>query len=185
VGFIRQLPHDLVAAFRATLQETREADLLLHVIDSSDPRSDDYIEQVNLVLKEVGADKTPQILVYNKIDQTAMNAQVITDAFTDETSVWVSALEDLGMSALQQVILNKLEEDVVRGELKLGSEDGAVRALLYRQGSVMAESSTDLGGWSIQIKLAKKDYHRLLKQYPKIEPLTRLETSNDLVTSDR
>jgi len=185
VGFIRQLPHDLVAAFRATLQETREADLLLHVIDSSDPRSDDYIEQVNLVLKEVGADKTPQILVYNKIDQTDMNAQVITDAFTDETSVWVSALEDLGMSALQQVILNKLEEDVVRGELKLGSEDGAVRALLYRQGSVMAESSTDLGGWSIQIKLAKKDYHRLLKQYPKIEPLTRLETSNDLVTSDR
>jgi len=184
VGFIRQLPHDLVAAFRATLQETREADLLLHVIDSSDPRSDDYIEQVNLVLKEVGADKTPQILVYNKIDQTDMSAQVITDAFSNETSVWVSALEDIGMSALQQVILNKLEEDVVRGEINLGSEGGAVRALLYRQGAVMSESNTESGGWSMQIKLAKKDYHRLLKQYPEIEQFTRLETSNDLVTSE-
>ncbi len=184
VGFIRQLPHDLVAAFRATLQETREADLLLHVIDSSDPRSDDYIEQVNLVLKEVGADKTPQILVYNKIDQTDMSAQVITDAFSNETSVWVSALEDIGMSALQEVILNKLEEDVVRGEINLGSEGGAVRALLYRQGAVMSESNTESGGWSMQIKLAKKDYHRLLKQYPEIEQFTRLETSNDLVTSE-
>ena len=185
VGFIRQLPHDLVAAFRATLQETREADLLLHVIDSSDPRSDAYIEQVNEVLQEVGADKIPQILVYNKIDQTQMSAQVITDAFSNETSVWVSALEDVGMSALQEVILNKLEEDVVRGQIDLGSEGGAVRALLYRNGSVMAETHTDLGGWSIQIKLAKKDYQRLLKQYPEIEPLTRLETSIDLVSSER
>ncbi len=175
VGFIRQLPHDLVAAFRATLQETREADLLLHVIDSSDERSDEYREQVDVVLKEVGAEAIPQVLVYNKIDILKTEPEIITDAFTEQTSVWVSALENLGMDDLKKVIAKQLDADTIQGDLLLDSQAGALRASLYQKGSVLTETIAAAGGWEMKIKLAKKDYHRLRKQFPEILALQGLE----------
>ena len=91
VGFIRELPHELVAAFRSTLTEAREATLLLHVIDASDPRREERIDQVNAVLAEVGAGDLPQIRVYNKIDRLGDTPRVERDAEGQPSSVWVSA----------------------------------------------------------------------------------------------
>jgi len=91
VGFIRRLPHTLVAAFRATLEETIHADLLLHVVDASSEDRDAQIEAVNLVLAEIGADKVPQVLVMNKIDRTPLPPRVERDEYGKIARVWVSA----------------------------------------------------------------------------------------------
>ena len=104
VGFIRRLPHTLVAAFRATLEETVRADLLLHVVDASSPDRDAEIEAVNVVLKEIGADAIPQVLVYNKIDLTAFSAQVESDECGNIARVWISAQSGQGLDLLRNAL---------------------------------------------------------------------------------
>ena len=104
VGFIRRLPHMLVAAFRATLEETVHADVLLHVVDASSPDRDAQIEAVNLVLKEIGADSIPQILVYNKIDLTAYPPRVEADEYGKITRVWISAGNGQGLDLLRNAL---------------------------------------------------------------------------------
>ena len=104
VGFIRRLPHMLVAAFRATLEETVHADVLLHVVDASSADRDAQIEAVNRVLKEIGADAIPQILVYNKIDLTAFPARVDADEYGKITRVWISAEKGQGLDLLRNVL---------------------------------------------------------------------------------
>jgi GTP-binding protein HflX len=110
VGFIQNLPHDLVDAFHATLQETIEADLLLHVVDASDEQKSDHIEQVNQVLKHIEADKCPQILIFNKIDQTQCLPHVDIGEDKEIHRVWISALKNQGLnlltSGLESNILN-------------------------------------------------------------------------------
>src|SRR3979490_2477652 len=91
VGFIRELPHELVAAFQSTLTEAREATLLLHVIDASDPRRDEHIAQVDAVLAEIGADSIPQILLYNKIDRLELQPRIDRNANGQAVAVWISA----------------------------------------------------------------------------------------------
>lgn len=104
VGFIRRLPHMLVAAFRATLEETVHADLLLHVVDASSSDRDAQIEAVNLVLKEIGADTIPQILVYNKIDLTALPPRVEMDEYGKIARVWISAEKGQGLDLLRNAL---------------------------------------------------------------------------------
>ena len=104
VGFIRRLPHMLVAAFRATLEETVHADMLLHVVDASSADRDAQIEAVNLVLKEIGADAIPQVLVYNKIDLTAFPPQVEVNEYGKIARVWVSAETGQGLDLLRHVL---------------------------------------------------------------------------------
>ena len=104
VGFIRDLPHTLVAAFRATLEETVQADLLLHVVDASSPQRDEQIAEVNKVLHEIGAADVPRLLVFNKIDQAGLEPQVQRDAHGTITRVFVSAIERSGLDALRQAI---------------------------------------------------------------------------------
>jgi GTP-binding protein HflX len=104
VGFIRRLPHMLVAAFRATLEETVHADVLLHVVDGSSADRDAQIEAVNLVLKEIGAHTIPQVLVYNKIDLTALPARVEADEYGKITRVWLSAAKGQGLDLLRNVL---------------------------------------------------------------------------------
>lgn len=101
VGFIRQLPHSLVAAFLATLEETLRADLLLHVVDSSHPARDQQIEQVNLVLKEIGADQLPQILVWNKIDLKDIPPKIERDEYDRIRAVHLSAITGEGLDLLR------------------------------------------------------------------------------------
>lgn len=104
VGFIRELPHQLVAAFRATLEETIHADLLLHVVDAANPARLEQIEQVNMVLKEIGADQIPQILVWNKIDVAELGPAVERDEYDKIRRVFVSAQTGAGLDLLRQAI---------------------------------------------------------------------------------
>ena len=104
VGFIRELPHQLVEAFKATLEETAQADLLLHVVDASSPARHEQIEQVNQVLGEIGADQIPQILVYNKIDRAALEAGVQQDDCGTIRRVALSAQTGAGLSLLRDAL---------------------------------------------------------------------------------
>src|SRR5476649_540287 len=105
VGFIRELPHQLVAAFRATLEETVHADLLLHVVDAASPVRKDQIEQVNLVLKEIGADHIPQILIWNKIDAAELEPAIERDEYATISRVFVSAQKGSGLDLLRESIV--------------------------------------------------------------------------------
>ncbi|MCH8618826.1 GTPase HflX [Undibacterium sp. TS12] len=104
VGFIRELPHQLVAAFRATLEETIHADLLLHVVDAGSPVRFDQIQQVNHVLKEIGADHIPQILVWNKIDLVGLEPAVELDEYDKIQRVFLSARTGAGVALLRESI---------------------------------------------------------------------------------
>jgi len=104
VGFVRNLPHELVAAFRSTLEETLEADVLLHVIDAHDPERQARLEQVNEVLYAIGAQEVPQILVYNKIDLSMEPARRLTDANGRITRLWCSAASGEGIDLLMQAL---------------------------------------------------------------------------------
>lgn len=104
VGFVRELPHQLVAAFRATLEETIHADLLLHVVDAVNPARIEQIEQVNQVLREIGADQIQQVLVWNKIDAVGLEPAVERDEYDRITRVFVSAQTGSGLVLLRQAI---------------------------------------------------------------------------------
>ncbi|HUO43408.1 MAG TPA: GTPase HflX [Burkholderiales bacterium] len=104
VGFIRQLPHTLVAAFRATLEESAQADLLLHVVDAASPVREAQIAAVNAVLAEIGADRIPQLLVYNKIDLTGTEPRIERDEYDRICGVWVSAATGAGFDLLRSAL---------------------------------------------------------------------------------
>ncbi|WP_084676962.1 GTPase HflX [Massilia niastensis] len=105
VGFVRELPHQLVAAFRATLEETIHADLLLHVVDSSSPTRMEQVEQVNEVLREIGADHVPQILVWNKIDAAGLEPGIERDEYDKISRVFISAHSGAGLDLLRDAIV--------------------------------------------------------------------------------
>ena len=115
VGFIRDLPHGLVAAFRATLEETVRADLLLHVVDAASPVRDEQQSEVNKVLAEIEADETPQILVYNKIDAVPLAPRVERDQYGRISRVFVSARTGSGLDELRGAIG---EFGVIRGSAR-------------------------------------------------------------------
>jgi GTP-binding protein HflX len=162
VGFIRHLPHDLVAAFRATLEESRDADLLLHIIDASDERRDENIEQVNKVLEEIGADEVPRIEIYNKIDLiTSATPRIDTDTHRLPERVWLTALADKGMELLYDAIGEKLGDSIVDYHLQLPSRYGKARALLYQAEAIAAEEISDSGDWKLHIQLSKKEWQRV------------------------
>jgi GTPase len=145
VGFIRDLPHELVAAFQSTLQETREANVLLHVIDSSDARRDEQIDQVNAVLADIGAGDIPQIRVYNKIDRLQTQPRIERDLDGKVIAVWISAAQGLGLELLQEAISERIARSVNRVNLRLPVLAGAIRAQLFRAGVVVAERSSEQG----------------------------------------
>lgn len=161
VGFIRQLPHDLVAAFRATLEETKEADLLLHVVDISDLNWRDTIEHVNNVLTEIGADQIPQLLVFNKIDLLSDSEEESTWEHQKDR-LWVSATEKRGLNLLQEAISQQLWGDPIIRHLRLLPEEGKLRAELYQLGAITQEEIDDHNGdWLITVKMSQKDFSRL------------------------
>jgi GTP-binding protein HflX len=145
VGFIRELPHELVAAFQSTLTEAREANVLLHVIDASDPRRDEHIDEVNRVLEEIGAGEIPQICVYNKIDRLELEPRIERDATGAIAAVWISAGAGQGLDLLQEAIAERLSCAVRRLRLHLPLTAGAARARLYGSGVVVAERRSEEG----------------------------------------
>ncbi|WP_233007660.1 ribosome rescue GTPase HflX [Rheinheimera faecalis] len=164
VGFIRHLPHDLVAAFKSTLQESRDADLQLHVIDVADQRMADNIKQVQLVLHEIDADQVPQLLVFNKIDQTEQEARIEYNEQAEPIAVYISAKQGGGIELLLQVIRERLADDYMQLDLKLPADAAMWRARLHELSAVQTESFTDLGETQVRIALSKAEWARLLKQ---------------------
>lgn len=164
VGFVSRLPHDLVAAFRSTLQETAEADLLLHVIDASSPRRAENIAEVEDVLSQIGALDVPRLNIYNKID-CIENTEPHTDcdASGRSVAVWLSAADGSGCDLLSQVLTEHFSEQAVRRRIRLPPGQGRLRALLFARGRVLAEQVTDDGGCSLEVELAPQEYERLRK----------------------
>src|ERR1700733_2439627 len=127
VGFIRELPHELVAAFQSTLTEAREATLLLHVVDASDPRRDEHIAQVDAVLTEIGADEIPQILIYNKIDRLELQPRIDRDANGQATAVWICAEKRIGLDLLAEGVAERLTRFARKARIRIHASAGAVR----------------------------------------------------------
>jgi len=151
VGFIRELPHDLVAAFRSTLAEAREADLLLHVIDASDPERDTRVADVEGVLAEIGASDLPQVLVYNKIDRLESDVPRVDHPDRDgPLRVWTSARDGIGIDALLAAISQALARERVHQVLEVPAASGRLRARLHELGLVASEQPGE-EGWRIEI----------------------------------
>jgi GTP-binding protein HflX len=163
VGFIRQLPHDLVAAFRATLEETRKADLLLHVVDAQDAEKQAHIGQVNAVLQEIGAAEIPQIRVYNKVDLSGIEPRIEYSATGQVERVWVSALTGAGLDLLAEALSAHFQGRQVHGWLHLPPEAGRTRSSLYDVGQVLSEQVDEQGSWWLEICMSQRNIDKLLR----------------------
>ncbi|MCA0402377.1 MAG: GTPase HflX [Proteobacteria bacterium] len=167
VGFIRDLPHKLVEAFRATLEETESSDLLLHVIDISDPHWRENVIAVEKVLAELKVDDIPITLVFNKIDSEA-HWQAKIDNNGTNIKVWLSAKTGEGLHFLKEAISIELQGGLIEKEVKLLAKDAKLRAKLYQLGAIIEEkpNEDDEGGWLIKIRLTEVEYHHLFANYP-------------------
>lgn len=164
VGFIRHLPHDLVAAFRSTLEETRQADLLLHVIDASNPNYREQIAQVNAVLKEIGADKVPQVEVFNKVDLlTDCPARLDSGEDGQVRRAWCSAQTGEGLDLLQAALDQRFSADQLHEWIRVPAANGKLRAKLFDLGKVLKEQVEENGDLLLEVELARRDFESLQK----------------------
>jgi GTPase len=161
VGFVRALPHELIAAFRSTLQEARDADLLLHVVDASDPLRDERIEQVRDVLKGIGAGEIRELLVFNKIDLSGDKPRSIAGADGVATQVWVSAANGTGLDELRDALARAVRPNQVRRTFHLQLQAAAVRSDLYSRNAVRAERQREDGSWDMDVELDLSEVAKL------------------------
>jgi GTPase len=153
VGFIRELPHELVAAFQSTLTEARAATLLLHVVDASNPRREEQLLAVDGVLEEIGASEIPQILVYNKIDRLQTPARIDRDPEGRAVAVWISAERGEGLDLLSAAVAERLARFARRALLKVPASAGALRSRLYAAQAVRGETSGVDGSIELAVEL--------------------------------
>ena len=163
VGFVRDLPHELVAAFRSTLQEAREADLLLHVIDAADPERAERITQVNEVLASIGAQDLPKVAVYNKIDRTGEAPRVETGEGGLVDRVWLSAHSGAGLEGLLQALHQRLGADLCRCTLRIPPHAGRARARLFEAGAVVAQREVGDGVLEVDVSMRRQDLERICR----------------------
>ncbi len=162
VGFIQNLPHQLIEAFQGTLEETKNANLLLHVIDISSKNYRDNMAVVHSVLKEIKADTVPQIWVFNKIDNLS---GVEAEATIDEiTKVWLSAQTGEGVDKLLQVIDETLNGKLNQYEVALDPRQGKLRAWLYEKNAILQETIDEKGTYCFKVKLTPNDYQYFKQQ---------------------
>jgi GTP-binding protein HflX len=191
VGFVRDLPHELVAAFRSTLQEARESALLLHVIDAADPNRSERIDQVNAVLAEVGARDIPQIEVFNKSDLIGEQPHVEYadgDGEPRARRVWISAQTRSGTDLLIQSIGSFLGPQIVHRRIVLPASAGRARSRFYSVGAVLEETPLENGGCSMTISMPLLAFeqvcrteglpldlgHDIAEVYPSVDPASDL-----------
>ena len=164
VGFIRELPHELVAAFRSTLLEAREADLHLHVIDAADPERGERIEQVNEVLASIDAAHVPQLEIYNKVDLLGEAPRVERNEAGLVRRVWLSAATGAGLDLLREALAERFGARLVRLVLHLSTRHGRARAELFRRGAVLGEVARTDGGWDVEVELGERDLADLARR---------------------
>ncbi|MCY2963413.1 MAG: GTPase HflX [Planctomycetota bacterium] len=171
VGFIRDLPHNLVASFRSTLEEARHADVLLHVVDASSPSAEQQIATVNEVLKEIGIDGSQAILVLNKSD--AVKDRSILDALraNHATSVSVSALERVGFEQLASLVSERLGNGFIEMTLETSVSDGKLFAFLARHAEVLEQTYTEERS-TIRCRLPRRYQVELSRQFPNVHIAT-------------
>ena len=162
VGFIRHLPHELVAAFRSTLQETCEAEVVLHVIDASSDRRAENIEAVYEVLADLGVEEGRILEIYNKIDRLRRAPRLERDEDGRPKRVWLSAVTGEGMDLLDEAVSEMLGRQLVRTSIHLRPSEGGVRARLFRLGRVLRDEVNPEGGWNMEIELPAR-YKGVLK----------------------
>ncbi len=162
VGFVRALPHELVAAFRSTLQEARDADLLLHVVDASDPLRDERIEQVREVLRGIGAAEIRELVVLNKIDLSREKPRIIQGPDEVAVRVFASAETGLGLAELREALAHAVRPHQVRRTLHLELLAAAVRSDLYRRNAVRTERQCEDGSWDLTVELDLTEVAKLL-----------------------
>jgi GTP-binding protein HflX len=163
VGFVRALPHELVAAFRSTLQEARDADLLLHVVDASDPLRDERIEQVREVLRGIGAGEIRELVVLNKIDLLIEEKpSTVQGADGVAARVSASAVTGVGLSGLREALAHAVRPNQVRRTLHLELLAAAVRSDLYRRNAVRTERQCEDGSWDLDVELDLTEVAKLL-----------------------
>lgn len=163
VGFIRHLPHKLVEAFRATLEQVADADLLLHVIDCSAQERDDTIKHVVTVLEEIGADAIPRLDVFNKIDLIGNEPRIDRGENDRPQRVWVSAQQRIGLELIENSLAELLGRKLFADRIVLDSRMGRLRSRLYAAGAVVAETQREDGSSLIDVKLPEQDWLRLLR----------------------
>ena len=169
VGFIAHLPHRLVEAFKATLEETLNTDLLLHVVDAAAEEREDNIFEVHDVLAEIGADQIPQLQVFNKLDLLQQPPRIDRDDAGRPQRVWLSAATGAGVDLLLQAVAELVGQDMVSEEVAIAPEQGGLRAALYELGAVECERYGDDGVAHLNVRLPRSDWNRLMKKGP--EPL--------------
>ena len=161
VGFISDLPTTLVEAFKATLEETANASLLLHVVDVSASNRDELMADVETVLGEIGADELPQLLVFNKLDLLEQQARVVRNESGVITAVYVSAATGEGLELLHEAIRERLSVTLFDAEITLEPQRGKLRAALYEMGAVCSEQWESDGSSRLHVRLPLADWRRL------------------------
>jgi GTP-binding protein HflX len=175
VGFIRHLPHKLVEAFRATLEESSNSDLLLHVIDAHEPERDQQIEQVMAVLSEIGAHELPMLEVYNKLDLLeGVEPQIQRDADGKPQRVWLSARDGRGLPLLKQAIAELLADDLFVATLQLPQHLARLRAQFFALGAVQSEEHVEDGSSLLAVRLPRIELNRLVTRAG-LKPLEFIE----------
>ena len=176
VGFLRDLPHDLISAFKSTLQETTEASLLLHVIDCADNRKLENIEAVNQVLEEIGAQEVPRLLVYNKIDQLEnVTPHIEYDEKHLPSAVYISANSGSGLDLLLEAIRLRLTEHILNLQITLPPSDGKLRHAFYQLNCVEKEEINEQGEFLLNIRLEKTEWLKLVKRFTQLTPFNPIQ----------
>lgn len=165
VGFISHLPHQLVEAFRATLEETAQADLLIHVVDTANEFHPDHIFEVDKVLAEIGAKSVPQLLVFNKIDLLpGVDPHIQRNEKGKVIKVWVSAKTGAGMDLLQGAMSELLAGNMAVETLRVSPSQTKLRSQLYASGFIEEEHIDEEGFYELRVKLPRTDLDRILKK---------------------
>lgn len=161
VGFVRELPHELVEAFRSTLEETRDAALLLHVVDAADDERQRRIADVEAVLAEIGAEEVPRLEVFNKADRADQAPRIERDARGHPRRVWMSAETGAGTDRLLQAVAERLTGEQVHGWLYMTPRQGRLRSRLFAEGAVIAEQPQNDGSMWLELALDRADWQRI------------------------
>ena len=163
VGFIRDLPHELVEAFKSTLEETRQANVLLHVVDASDANNRDKIEQVEGIIEQIDAQNIPSIIVMNKIDEIGdFSPRVDKDNDGNIYRVWLSAHSGEGIDLIYKALSQSLSGMMTCARIQLDVQSAFIRSEIHKVGFIEKEKMNEFGQWLLEINVTRHYLERLL-----------------------